>query len=81
MKRILVLAVVVAVALVVSSGAFANGLTCAHGGTCEPGTLGTTTPPSSGTLPFTGLDLAGIAGAGAALLASGLTLYRVSRRR
>jgi hypothetical protein len=65
-----------AVALVLSSAAFANGLTCAHGSTsCNSGKLG------GGTLPFTGLDLAGVAAIGGLLLVAGFTLQRVSRRR
>jgi hypothetical protein len=33
------------------------------------------------TLPFTGLDLAGVAGVAGLLLLSGLTLHRAGRRR
>jgi hypothetical protein len=79
-KRILVLAAVMTVALVVSSGAFASGLTCAHGSTsCQSGNLGGKS--GGGTLPFTGLDLAGIAAVGGLLLIGGFTLQRASRRR
>jgi hypothetical protein len=79
-KKILVLAAVVNVALVFSSVAFADSLKCAHGSVCgsafePPGTTG------AGTLPFTGLDLAGIAAVGGLLLVSGLALQRASRRR
>ena len=87
MKRILILAAVAAAALVFSSVAFANSLTCAHGSTCQSGNLGGPTAPTAagpagtGTLPFTGLGLAGIAGVGGVLLVSGLTLHRASRRR
>jgi len=82
-KRILVLVAVVTAALVVSSGAYANSIQCAHGSVCGSGTLG---PPGSstggnGTLPFTGLDLAGIAVGGGLLLIAGLTLQRANRRR
>jgi hypothetical protein len=80
-KRILVLAAIVAVALVFSSGAFASSRTCAHGANCGSGTLGGPSGNGNGTLPFTGLNLAGIAGAGGLLLVSGLTLQRASRRR
>jgi hypothetical protein len=80
-KRILALAAVTVVALVICSSALANGLTCAHGPNCQRGNLGGGGTNAGGTLPFTGLDLAGIAGVGALLLASGLTLHRVSRRR
>lgn len=79
MKRILIFVAVVTAALVLSSGALANGLTCAHGATsCQKQGGGGN---SGGTLPFTGLDLAGIAGVGAVLLVGGLTLHRASRRR
>jgi len=82
MKKILVLAAVVSAALVFSSVAFADSVKCAHGSQCGAGSF--EPPPSStgsGTLPFTGLDLAGIAAAGGVLLVSGLTLQRASRRR
>lgn len=81
-KRTLVLVAVLASALVLSSAASANGLTCAHGSSCSRVTLGGGTPTGgSGTLPFTGLDLAGIAAVGGLLLVSGLTLNRAGRRR
>ena len=41
-------------------------------------------PPSgtsSGTLPFTGIDLAGIAGVSAVLVAGGLILRRTARKQ
>jgi hypothetical protein len=82
LKRILILVAVATAALVFSSGAFANSVKCAHGSMCGAGSLeppGTST--SSGTLPFTGLDLAGIAVVGGLLLITGLTLQRASRRR
>ena len=82
MKKILVFAAVATIALVFSSGAFANSLKCAHGSMCGAGTF---QPPQttdgSGTLPFTGLDLAGIAVVGGLLLLTGLTLQRASRSR
>jgi hypothetical protein len=81
-KRILVLAAIVIVALAFSSVAFANSVKCAHGSQCGSGTF---QPPgntgSGGTLPFTGVDLAGIAAVGGVLLVSGLMLQRTSRRR
>jgi hypothetical protein len=81
-KRILVLAAVVAVALALSSGAFADGLTCSHGSTsCQSGNLGEPHSSGKGTLPFTGLDLAGIAAAGGLLIIGGFALQRASRRR
>ena len=82
MKRILlVLATVATVALALSSVASANSLKCAHGSSCGSGSVGEPTATGSGTLPFTGLGLAGIAAAGGLLLVSGLTLQRASRRR
>ena len=83
MKGILVFAAVIASALVLSSAAFANSITCAHGNNCSSGDLGGGTPSNSGggTLPFTGLDLAGFAGLAGVLLVSGVTLHRLGRRR
>ena len=81
MKKILVLAAVVTVALVFSSVALPDSLKCAHGSVCGAGTLEPPSGTSSGTLPFTGLDLAGIAGVGGLLLVTGLALQRASRRR
>jgi hypothetical protein len=83
-KRILVLAAVLATAFVLASGASADALGCAHGSTCTPTNTGGGSQPGStgsGTLPFTGLGLAGIAAVGGLLLVSGLTLQRASRRR
>lgn len=79
--KVLVFAAAAAAALMLASTAFASSLTCAHGNGCNAATLGSgTTPNSGGTLPFTGFDLAGIAGVGLLLLASGLTLRRAGRR-
>ena len=78
-KGILVLIAVGAAALVYSSAAVANGLTCAHGSNCNSVSPGG--PASGGTLPFTGLGLAGIAAVAGLLLVSGVTLWRVSRQR
>ena len=63
MKRILVLVALTATALVLSSAASANALKCAHGSSCNPAAFEppTTSTSGPGTLPFTGLDLAGIA--------------------
>jgi len=76
-RRIFVLLVVTATALVVASGAAADALTCGHGSSCGGAAPGA--PP--GTLPFTGLDLAGGAVIAALLLASGTVLRRAGRRR
>jgi hypothetical protein len=81
LKRILVFAAVVGVALVLSSTAFASGLTCSHSASCHSGNLGGPHTSGNGTLPFTGLDLAGIAAAGALLVAGGFTLHRAGKRR
>lgn len=83
MKGLLLILAVAVSALVFASAASANAISCAHGSTCPSGNLGGPTAPSSGsgTLPFTGLDLAGIAGVGGLLLVSGLTLRHASRRR
>lgn len=81
MKKILVLAAVATAALVFSSVAFASSVKCAHGSQCAPGTFEPPGNTGSGTLPFTGLGLAGIAVAGGVLLVTGLTLQRANRRR
>jgi hypothetical protein len=91
-KRIFVFLITVTGGLVVCSTALANSLTCGHGSTCGPGQGGPFTPPSggpgtfaapnqSGTLPFTGLNLATIVAVAVLLLASGLVLHRMTRRR
>ncbi len=81
MKKILALAAVLAVALVFSSVASASSVKCAHGSQCGAGSFEPPKSTGSGTLPFTGIDLAGIAAVGGLLLVSGLTLQRASRRR
>jgi hypothetical protein len=82
-KAILVLAAVVAAAaLMLCPAALAdNSLGCAHGSTCQSGNLGGPKSGGHGTLPFTGIDLAGIAGVAGVLVIGGLTLQRASRRR
>jgi hypothetical protein len=81
-KGLIVFIAVAATVLVFSSAAYANSVTCAHGGNCSSGNLGGGTPTSSGgTLPFTGTNLAAIAGVAGLLLVSGMTLQRVGRRR
>jgi hypothetical protein len=81
MKKILVLAAAVAAVLVFSSVASANSVKCAHGSQCGAGSFEPPAGTGNGTLPFTGIDLAGIAAVGGVLLVSGLTLQRASRRR
>jgi hypothetical protein len=79
--KIVVFLAAIAAALMLASTAFASALTCAHGNGCGAGTLGNgTSPASEETLPFTGLDLAGIAGVGVVLLGGGVLLHRASRR-
>jgi hypothetical protein len=46
--------------------------------TCQPVT--TTTTTSSGTLPFTGLDVVLLVAGGGTLLAAGFVVRRLSRR-
>lgn len=79
MKMCVFLAAVVA-SLVFASGALADSLHCAHGANCGAGSIGGgISSGSAGTLPFTGLDLAGPAGLAAVLLTGGVGLYRVGR--
>lgn len=81
-KGIMVLVAVIASVLVLSSTASASAITCAHGTNCGSGNLGGGPPSNSGgTLPFTGVDLAGAAGLAGLLLVSGVTLHRLGRRR
>jgi hypothetical protein len=86
--KILVFLAAAATALTLCSAAFANSISCSHGNNCHSGTLGgsagTGSHPDgggSGTLPFTGADLGGIAGVAGLLLVSGVTLRRAGRRR
>ena len=90
-KRIIALLLTVAGALVTCSAAFANALTNGHGSNKQPGSLGQFTPPTTGhaggvsggtgTLPFTGLNLAIVAAIAVLLLATGLVLHRMTRRQ
>jgi len=82
MKRIV--ALIVGVAMMVPSVAFANG-----GSTCQSynpqlcsvssNTAQRTTSTSASTLPFTGLDVVLLAAGGGALLGAGLLVRRLSR--
>jgi len=85
-KRLLVLAFVLG-ALAFSPAALASAVTCGHSTTCNSGTLGataspssTTGTPSSGTLPFTGLDLGGFAAIAVLLVGGGLVLRKQASR-
>jgi hypothetical protein len=88
LKRILAIVMVVAVSLVLA-GASAGGNAVVTGHSAAPpvtsnlGTTGGGSTPSStaGTLPFTGIDLAGITVVAALLLGGGLTLRRTARKQ
>ena len=84
-KGLLVLIAALAIALAFSSAALADSVGCGHSATsCSAGQFGTPTgkPTSeSGTLPLTGMGLAGISVAAVVLLGSGLALQRAGRRR
>jgi len=79
---------VIAVSLVLA-GASAGGNAVVTGHSAAPpvtsnlGTTGGGSTPSStaGTLPFTGIDLAGITVVAALLLGGGLTLRRTARKQ
>jgi hypothetical protein len=79
MRRIALLLVGMALLLGPSS-ALASSSTCQayNPQTCSVTT--STTSTSSGTLPFTGLDVALLAAGGGALLATGLVVRGLSRR-
>jgi hypothetical protein len=77
MKRIVILAV--GMALLLSSSAAAQSSTCQayNPQLCSPGT--STSSGSGTTLPFTGLDIALLAIGGGTLLGAGLVVRRLSR--
>lgn len=79
MKRIAILAVGIALMLLPSAAA-AQSSTCQsyNPESCEP--LTQTNSVNSGTLPFTGIDVALLAGGGVTLLGAGFVVRRVSRR-
>lgn len=90
MKRISALVgLVVVLALIVPGAAFASSTCQAYSpqtcGSVNSNTSGnspgsTTATTSSGTLPFTGLDVVLLVAGGAALLGTGLVVRRLSRR-
>jgi hypothetical protein len=89
-KRILAFLTSVAVMLVFTSTALADSLGCGHGSTCQQGQAGNGGLPAgtngvhtggTGTLPFSGLNLALIAGVAVLLLVSGVLLHRTTRRQ
>jgi ABC-type amino acid transport substrate-binding protein len=85
MKRLATLLVAVALVLSIPSAALAASSTCQaySNQTCTtvvPTTTSTTVTTSTGSLPFTGIDVAMlIAGAGI-LIATGLVVRRLSNR-
>jgi cell division protein FtsW (lipid II flippase) len=81
MKRIVILVVAIGL-LMVPSAALAQSSTCQayNPQTCESSSETTTTTTESGTLPFTGLDVALLAVGGGALLGAGFVVRRLSRR-
>jgi len=78
MKRIVLLAVLVA--LMAPSVAFGQSSSCQayNPQDCEPTT--TTETTSTGTLPFTGLDVGLLAAGGATLLGAGFVVRRLGRK-
>jgi len=76
MKYVATVAVLVVLA-VAPSAAFASGSQCQ---TYNPQTCQPLEPPSSGSLPFTGIDLGLLVAGGGALLSVGFVLRRVTRR-
>jgi len=92
MRRIAILAV--GIAMLLPSAALGASSTCqaynretctvttatTSSGTQTGGTSGPTGTTASGTLPFTGVDAALLAGGGFTLLLAGFTVRRLSRR-
>jgi cell division protein FtsW (lipid II flippase) len=87
MKRIVILVVAIGL-MMVPSAALAQSSTCQayNPQTCESSSESssaattTTATTESGTLPFTGLDVALLAAGGGTLLAAGFVVRRLSRR-
>jgi hypothetical protein len=79
MKRIAILIATVGV-LLLPSAALASS-TCQQYSSqdCNVVTTTTTSTSSAGTLPFTGLDVALLAGGGVTLLGAGFVVRRLSR--
>jgi hypothetical protein len=83
-RKVLIVAAISLLALALSAVAFAasgSALLDEYSGLAgvQTGVAGTETVNTSGTLPFTGLGLALIAGGGLLLLLTGWTLRRVGR--
>ncbi len=90
MKRIVILAVAMAIALMIPSIALGASSTCqaynpqdcgtSTGGTSTTEGTETTTAATETTLPFTGLDVALLAVGGGTLLGAGFVVRRLSSR-
>ena len=90
MKRISALVGAVLALLVLPTGAFASGSstcqayspqTCSSVSSGSSGTgAGPTSTTSTGTLPFTGLDVVLLVAGGGVLLSAGFVVRRLSRR-
>ncbi len=86
MKRIAILVVGLALMFASSSALAASSSTCQAYNPQLCSSVGATSGPgsssgsSSGTLPFTGLDLGLLVAGGGTLLAAGLVVRRLSRR-
>jgi len=85
LKRVLVIVMVIAVSIVLARSSFGgNAVVTGHSAapsvTSNLGTSGPTSSSTTGTLPFTGVDLAGITVVAALLVVGGLTL-RLSTRK
>ena len=84
MKRIAALVGVLGVlALAIPTAAMAAGSSTCQGysqQSCGPVTTSTGTTTSSGTLPFTGLDVVLLVAGGGTLLGAGFVVRRLSRR-
>jgi hypothetical protein len=85
LKRVLVIAIVAASLVLAASSLAGNAVVNGHDGAPPVSSnLGATASPSSkpatGTLPFTGLDLAGITGVAVLLIGGGLVLARTNRK-
>jgi hypothetical protein len=82
MKRISALVgVLIALILILPTAAIASSSTCQayNEQNCSPAST-TATTGSSGTLPFTGLDVALLVAGGGTLLATGFVVRKLSRR-
>ena len=80
MRRIATLTVAIALMLMAPASAFASSSTCqAYNPETCPVQNGQQSSVSSGTLPFTGLDIVLLVAGGGVLLGAGFLVRRVSR--